>query len=1218
MKNIIKMSVAFLLIISMFTILTYDVRAEARIFTIDGYVFGPCGIGSSLNITVYAQGQVLNPAFKINSQIMGANGVGLYGGALNWDTLDFATGDTVDVFFNITNPGCSATAQTTLSRQFTTGAIPGDERGINHTMYILFDLHNPADGSVTSDNTTSFNWSYDLPTASYDFVLDDNSDLSSPIINDTISDTNYTVGVELSDNTYYWKVFVEQATYVDNSSRYSVIVSASGPTITSMEPDNTTWHAPGSYTINITTNIDSVCRYDTVPGQPYSAKTTMDTTGLTDHGLDVSIATDGDHLYYFECNSTGGTLMLSEVEYNLTVDARVPDRSAATVTLDGGAGYSTTGIVNVAWAGFTDPTPGTGIAGYYYNSTNQQSTTSGISTALTNGVFTFTTEGVSTVYVWAEDNIGNIGLSRFDTITVDLLPPQLSLQSTNPATLSIGHTGNFIIYVTIADQSSIQNPVLRYRIGSDAWTTWQNMNFVVGDVYAFSVPEQAAPDTWYDRGGEWLYFEVNASDFFNRTNQVQFSEFILNTTTPPVLDPIANQNVNQNQFLEFTITGSDTPGDILTYSSNDSALTVTKIDDNTANVTWTPTSSHVGVRRVIFTVNDGIYNDSQLVLITVNNLNDDPVLVSIGDLVAYEYKKFNHTCNATDIDGDSLTYSDNASLFNIGPSSGLIEFTPTYAQRGTYHINITVEDGNGGEDFEAFEFTVAYCGDDVCDSEENCSTCEDDCNTCEEETSAAIIIDPRNCLNETMSIRAVSLVKRTDCEEMGLIINGKEVCGNLSEMDINIMRYQFGDYQLLTTLTTDKDGFVDYLPAYEGEYLLELTTSTYGDVEEVMTVKRCLENEKKSITEGKGNDASTPIRERPDGEIEIPGIIEDSPLENIISAVLFYFIIPMLLLVLVFVLMAYIYKLEKKKSGSKYVNFIDMIIGKTNESVSSIGWKFKDNRSLNKFSASTNKFLSSIKHLMNNFMQTPLMLKVSEKAGLMWDTIQNILVKRMISVPFISGEEYSIDHGSLILISSVKYHHSNLQSVQIMKNISGYQKITNLSSLAHVSFSLNLDVMYFNSQKPSSQVAEIVSKGAKHVNKSPTLNDIEFSINKKRIPVVIVDFGKVNNLKIKAPVFTIVTGFDNKYLYVHDYVSKKQKPHRRIPKKLFMEAWSIPGVNKEMVILQKSVQKKEIKKKAKKKVEPAQETKTTPQKDSLKDYKHILKEQTSSKKPKKK
>jgi len=1207
MREHIRTYAAFFIVLAMISFLSYDVKAEARIFTIDGYVFGPCGIGSSLNITIYAQGQVLNPAFEINSQVLVANGVGLYGGALNWDTTDYGTGDTVDVFFNITNPGCSATAQTTLSRSFTTGAIPGDERGINHTMFILFTLHEPGDGSVTSDNTTFFNWSYDLPTASYDFVLDDNADLSSPLINDTISDTNYTVGTELVDDTYYWKVFVEQANYVDNSTTYSVIVSASGPVILSMEPDNETWHGPGSYTINITTNINSECRYSTTPGQPFGSKTVMDTTGMSVHGLDATITTDGDHFYYFECNSTGGILMFSEAIYNLTIDSRVPDRSGASTLIDNGAAYSGTGVLNVSWSGFTDPTPGSGIAGYYHNSSNEAGTTAGIYTAATNGTFTVTTQGSVTIYVWAEDNVGNIGLQVFDSIIVDLLPPQISLQSTNPSTLSIGHTGNFLVYVTVSDQSPIGTPVIRSRIGSDAWSSWLNMSLYLGSVYQYLIPEQSAPDTWYDRGGEYLYFEVNASDLFNRTNQVQFSEFIQNSTTPPVLNPISDQNVNQDQLLDFLITASDTIGDTLTYSCNDSVITITKIDENTANVTWTPDMDDVGLRRVIFTVSDGTYNDSQLVLITVNNVNDDPVLQPIGDLVAYEYIKFNHTCNASDVDGDSLTYSDNASLFNIAPLTGKIEFTPTYANRGSYSINITVLDGNGGRDYEEIEFTVAYCGDDVCDSEENCSTCPEDCNTCEEETSAAILIDPRNCLNETMTIRAVPLVKRTECETMGLIINGKEVCGNLSDMDINIYRYQFGDYQLLDTLTTDKDGYIHYLPEYQGDYRLELSTSQYGDVEVVMTVKECLEEEKKESSVDDKTDDSTYDYGDHESQLEIPGIIEESQLENMISAVLFYFIIPMLILVLMFVVMAYIYKLEKKKSGSKYVNSIDMLIGKCTETLDALTRMLKENRITNKLTASTRWVFGHLKELRSNLMHTQFMVAVSEKTGLMIDSIQNVLVKRMVAVPFIAlGDEYNIDPCSLILISSVKYHHSNMQAVQIMKNISGYKKISNLAGLAHVSSDLNLNVVYYNSQKPSAQIDEIVAKGAKYVKKTPNLNDIEFSINKKRIPVVIVDFGKVNNLKIKAPVFTIVTGFDNKYLYVHDYVSKKQKSHRRISKKLFWDAWSIPGANKEMVILGKKIAKKEPK------IREPKTSKVPKQKDSLKEYKNILKEQTSA------
>ncbi|GAG27515.1 unnamed protein product, partial [marine sediment metagenome] len=43
-------------------------------------------------------------------------------------------------------------------------------------------------------------------------------------------------------------------------------------------------------------------------------------------------------------------------------------------------------------------------------------------------------------------------------------------------------------------------------------------------------------------------------------------------------------------------------------------------------------------------------------------------------------------------DGDSITYYDNTSLFNIGPSTGLISDTPTEAENGTYLVNITCGD----------------------------------------------------------------------------------------------------------------------------------------------------------------------------------------------------------------------------------------------------------------------------------------------------------------------------------------------------------------------------------------------------------------------------------------------------------------------------------------------------------------------------------------------
>ena len=49
--------------------------------------------------------------------------------------------------------------------------------------------------------------------------------------------------------------------------------------------------------------------------------------------------------------------------------------------------------------------------------------------------------------------------------------------------------------------------------------------------------------------------------------------------------------------------------------------------------------------------------------------------------------------NCTDQDGDSLSYYDNTTLFNISSSSGLIDWTPTQNNVGAYSINVTCGDG---------------------------------------------------------------------------------------------------------------------------------------------------------------------------------------------------------------------------------------------------------------------------------------------------------------------------------------------------------------------------------------------------------------------------------------------------------------------------------------------------------------------------------------------
>jgi len=81
----------------------------------------------------------------------------------------------------------------------------------------------PADGSVTNDSTPTFDWTDSSdPSApvSYDLLVDNDSDFSSPVISEVgLTDSTFIPGLALSDALYYWKVLAKDAE--GNTSAYT-------------------------------------------------------------------------------------------------------------------------------------------------------------------------------------------------------------------------------------------------------------------------------------------------------------------------------------------------------------------------------------------------------------------------------------------------------------------------------------------------------------------------------------------------------------------------------------------------------------------------------------------------------------------------------------------------------------------------------------------------------------------------------------------------------------------------------------------------------------------------------------------------------------------------------------------------------------------------------------------------------------------------------------
>ena len=112
--------------------------------------------------------------------------------------------------------------------------------------------------------------------------------------------------------------------------------------------------------------------------------------------------------------------------------------------------------------------------------------------------------------------------------------------------------------------------------------------------------------------------------------------------------------INEDSSLALTLSASDVDGDALSYSASNGNATIT-VDGNTLTVT--PEGDYFGDAVVTVTVTDGDLSDSQDFTLTVNPVNDAPVVDALADDSVAEDTAYTVEVSANDVDGDDLTYS---------------------------------------------------------------------------------------------------------------------------------------------------------------------------------------------------------------------------------------------------------------------------------------------------------------------------------------------------------------------------------------------------------------------------------------------------------------------------------------------------------------------------------------------------------------------------------
>ncbi|MFV2065870.1 MAG: putative Ig domain-containing protein [Pirellulales bacterium] len=435
--------------------------------------------------------------------------------------------------------------------------------------------------------------------------------------------------------------------------------------------------------------------------------------------IEVSGVSDGDLVTLFlsgtevaQAEATGDTVVvtvdlpadLADGSYDLTTtttrnEVASDGSSPLTVTIDTVIGDFTTTAPNRVPLGAT----------YAYDVGNEEEAAdgSGVLYELAGAPTGMTIDGTTGQIIW-------------NTSAADALDHQVVVRVTDAA----GNAGEqaFRVIVNVAPQLDPidaqqidEHAVFSFGItASDANLPTDQLTFSLEG----NVPQGATLDpvsgqfTWTPaeiQGAASYAMTVRVTDVDGLFDEKTFTVDVAEVDTPPTLDTIDVQTIEEESLLDFTATASDPdrgptgPIGPLQFSLVGDVPLGTTIDPTTGRFTWTPTTDQApATYAVTVRVTDptGLF-DLQTVTINTQDVNVAPTLVDLDPQVIAEADTLRLTVTADDenLPSDTLTYrlGDGAPAgAQIDAATGELTWTtPAEDEQGSYTIPIVVTDAGG-------------------------------------------------------------------------------------------------------------------------------------------------------------------------------------------------------------------------------------------------------------------------------------------------------------------------------------------------------------------------------------------------------------------------------------------------------------------------------------------------------------------------------------------
>lgn len=177
----------------------------------------------------------------------------------------------------------------------------------------LFSLSGPINGARNVSYPPSFSWSDSSGATSYTLIIDDDSDFSSPVINQSgITGTSYTLSSSASlyvEKVYYWKVVAINSDGSTDSNQYYIFAIAPAPFLLDLPYDGATgvgtmptfyWYmSPGATSYNLV-----------VDNNPDFSSPEINVTGITSLYYTLTSNLANDSKYYWKVIAVNGTKTL--------------------------------------------------------------------------------------------------------------------------------------------------------------------------------------------------------------------------------------------------------------------------------------------------------------------------------------------------------------------------------------------------------------------------------------------------------------------------------------------------------------------------------------------------------------------------------------------------------------------------------------------------------------------------------------------------------------------------------------------------------------------------------------------------------------------------------------------------------------------------------------------------------------------------------------------